>query len=205
MRFDSLAHLPLAAACLLGLGASFSASAGGVGAVVLGGMHTDTVYFYDSANDYAQYKQTQIAPNMGGGVEVLLGDRDDRITGVFRGYFVQDAAQKDPATLTEIVSPDDVVANVRTIPRNIGVGTFGLEWGFLGSTDSFQLIIVTALGSGFLTTDHSEFMLGELGGGFTYRFGRNLEAYAEVVYQARYRKGFAHGSNGYAGARFRFD
>jgi hypothetical protein len=193
------------ALALTTLAVSSPAFAGGFGIFGVGGVHTDTVYFYDAANDLAQYRQNQTLPNYGGGMEFVLGDRDDKITGIFRGYFLQDAPQQDPAKRTESVAADDVVANVREEPRNIGAGSFGIQWGFLGSPDKLMATAITAVGSGFLTDDHTEFMMLQVGGGATYRLNRNLQVYGDIEYTARMRKQVSHGANGYVGVRYLFD
>lgn len=194
--------LPLLAAALAFPAPAF---AGGVGLTLSSGITTDTVYFYDASDNMAQYQQSQVIPNFGTGLEFVLGDRDDKITGLFRAFWLQDAAQKDPATTTSLVDPADVVANVREVPNNIGLATFGIQWGFLGKPDKFQLGAVTSLGAGFLTTDHSEFALGEAGLNCTYMFGRSIQAYAEVGAVARYRKVFRPGGQAHLGVRVLFD
>jgi hypothetical protein len=198
-------RLPLYLLALAGLTFTPEAHAGGVGVLGTVGMRSDTVYFYDSANDMAQYRQSQTLPAFGTGIEFVLGDRDDKITGVFRGYWLQDAAQKDPATITTSVNKDDVVSAYNDEPRNLGMGSFGVHWGFLGTPDKFMVNFVTAAGSGFLTDDHTEFLMVQGGAGATYRFGRSFQAYADVDYTLRYRKSFTHGAGMYAGVRYLFD
>ena len=85
--------LPLLAAL-----ASAPAFAGGVGLIGAGGLYTERVYFYDAAGD--QYKQSQVIGSYGAGIEIALGDRDDRILGISRLYWVQDTPEKDPANST---------------------------------------------------------------------------------------------------------
>src|SRR5262245_38667067 len=109
------AVVPLVA---LGLALAPAAHAGGIGLVGTGGFQTDHVYFYDASDDYAQYEQTQTLADFGGGVEIVLGDKDDKIIGIFRGYYLQDSPEKDPATITTLVDADNVVATVRTDPKS---------------------------------------------------------------------------------------
>lgn len=189
----------LAAACL---GASLLAApayAGGIGIVGTVGAQTDRVYWYD-ADDLEQHHVNNMLLNYGTGIEVVLGDRDDRIIGVMRGYWMQDAPQQNPAQ-----GKDDRVANVRDNPRNVGMAIFGLQWGFLGSPDAFQLYANTGLGSGFLTTDHSEFVAGALGVGAQYRLSPNLAVLGDIDYTMRYRKSFSHGAATYVSLRYLFD
>ena len=99
--------------------ASSTAWAGGVGIVGTGGMHTETVHFYSSVDaigdpyanfrDYDQYQLSQTLGNGGFGIELMLGDRDDKITGVFRGFYNIDQPQQDPATVTSLVAAEAVV------------------------------------------------------------------------------------------------
>jgi hypothetical protein len=187
------------------LGVSSTAFAGGFGLMGLGGVHTDTVYFYDSSNNMAQIRQTQTLPQYGVGGEFLLGDRDDRIIGVFRGYWMQDAPQQDPAERTKTVAPENVVAAVRTEPKNIGAASFGVQWGLWGDPEKLMVTGITAVGSGFLTTDHTEFMMLQLGGGATYAFRPDMQVFADVNYTGRYRKNFSNGVTAYAGVRYLFD
>ena len=98
-----LAAASLAAATL----AAAPAHAGGIGILGHGGIHTEKAYYYsnvseggsaiDDPKNYRQFKQSQILPQFGGGLEFILGDRDDKIIGVFRAAYNMDAAQKDPA------------------------------------------------------------------------------------------------------------
>src|SRR5678816_3849010 len=108
----------------LALFAASPAFAGGFGLVFTGGANTDQVFYYDQADNMAQHQQDQLLPLMGAGVEFVLGDKDDRIEGVFRGYWQRDMPEKDPAAHAEI-APGDVVSAIREEPRDIGVGTFG--------------------------------------------------------------------------------
>lgn len=55
-------RLPLYLLALAGLTYTTDAHAGGVGVLGTVGMRSDTVYFYDSANDMAQYRQS---PSLG--------------------------------------------------------------------------------------------------------------------------------------------
>src|SRR5688572_22211937 len=125
----------VAAALLL----SSDAFAGGFGLTATGGLRTDRVFFYDSTQEDLEFSQTQLSANYGAGVEFLLGDRDDRINGLFRGYWLQDAAQKHPSKMvkdgevvhsdvigSDPVSPDNVIANVRDVPKNTGTASFGV-------------------------------------------------------------------------------
>jgi hypothetical protein len=208
-------RLAFVAAALL---VSSEAFAGGFGITATGGMRTDRVFFYDSSQNDAEFAQTQLAANYGAGLEFLLGDRDDRINGVFRGYWLQDAPQKNPADMvkdgevvhadvtgSEPVSPDDVVANVRDDPRNVGAASFGVQWGLVGNPTKNQLVLMTALGAGFITTDHTEFAMAQGGVGGTFTIAHDFQAFADLEYTLRYRKGFSQGVNAWVGMRYLFD
>lgn len=190
---------------LIALAFTTPAFAGGFGILGSSGLHTQPVYYYDAQDTRDQYQVTQPILSYGTGFEVVLGDRDERITGVFRGYWLQDVAETHPSDLNTEIPSNRVVADVRDDPRNIGIATVGVEFGILGQPDGFMFTGYAGMGAGFLTTDHTEFLQLELGPGVAYAFGRNIEAFANVVYLTRYRKGFFHGPNAYAGVRYMFD
>jgi hypothetical protein len=190
---------------LIGLAFAGNAYAGGLGILGDIGFRSQPVYFYDSANDLKQYKQTQQILGFGAGLEVVLGDRDDRIFGVFRGYWLREVPERHPSDTTEIVGSGDVVATVRDEPRDVGVGTVGVSWGFVGQPDGFMVNALGSMGSGFLTSDHTEYLQVELGVGVSNRFGKNLLLFADAVYQVRFRKGFFSGPSMMGGVRYLFD
>ena len=192
------------AATVVALSAATTAHAGGLGLMTTAGFHGETVYFYDAGNGMAQIKQNQNIVSPGLGFDLVLGDRDDRITGTFRGYWVRDAAQKNPADLTSTVSPENVVGAYRENPANIGVAEVGVQFGFFGSPDTIQAITTVNIGSGFLTTDHREFLTASVAAGATWTFAPTLQAHATIGYAARYRKGFNHGAQGVLGVRYLF-
>ena len=192
---------------------SANAFAGGVGLVLTGGAHTETVHFYSNTDeagiieewqDYPQYQMIQTLSNMGGGIEFILGDRDDRFVGVFRGYFLQDAPQTAPRD-SGVIPADQVVGEFRSTPRNLGLAQIGINYGFLGNTDGFLFGATAHVGSGFLTNDHTEFLTADAGITASYRFNRQMSVFAEAVYTVRSRKGFSNGANGYLGVRYMFD
>jgi len=190
---------------LIALALAGNAYAGGIGILGDIGIRNQPVYFYDNADNLKQYKLTEQIFGFGTGVEVILGDRDDRIFGVFRGYWLREAPETHPSEITELVAPGDVVATVRDEPRDVGVGTVGVSWGFVGQPDAFMLNAVGSMGSGFLTTDHTEYLQVELGLGVSQRLGNNLLLFVDAVYQLRYRKGFFHGPSAMGGIRYLFD
>lgn len=193
--------LPPLFASLVALFSASPAFAGGVGLLGTGGMHGDRVYGYTTDPDTGNVKQNvpelQMNANFGTGLDVTLGDRDNRIVGVFRFWYLQDAAQSPPKT-------GDVYA-VRTSSRDVGMFSGGLQWGIVGDPTRLQLTAVTLIGSGFLTDDFTEFALGEAGIGGTFNPNRHMQVFAEVTGGIRYRKRVYPTANGTAGIRYLFD
>jgi hypothetical protein len=200
----------------LGLLASTPAFAGGFGLLVNGGVHTERVYFYENAirdadgelvaledpGEYPQFEQVQTLSNLGLGGEVILGDRDDRFIGTFQFYWMQDAAQRDPSSAS--TNKDSVVAAWRETPRNIGMGMVGVSWGAIGK-DKVTFGPTAHVGSGFLTTDHTEFLAVDAGPTVNVRVARSLLLHADALYMARFRKGWSQGGMLAIGARYMFD
>jgi hypothetical protein len=178
------------------------ALAGGFGIVGTGGMHGDRLYYYapDAQGELVQQEPLdQLNANFGGGLELVLGDRDKKILGVFRGYYLQDTPQRVEDEMT------GTVYNIRTAPRDIGMITGGLQWGLYGDPTGFQLILTSTIGTGFFTSDFTEFITGELGGGVSYTLQRRYQLHAEVSGGVRYRKSFYPTFNAYLGIRYLFD
>lgn len=191
---------------LLALAWTSNAWAGGIGVLATSGIHTQQTYYYDESDDLEQYKLTQVIPSYGTGLEIVLGDHEERVIGLFRAYWLQDMPERHPRDISNDVDSDDVVADVRDVPRNVGMGSIGIQWGFLGDPNGFMVTAVGAMGSGFLTTDHTEFFQMELGGGFAYNFAKMpVQGYANAAYAVRYRKNWSHGPVVYAGLRYMFD
>jgi hypothetical protein len=201
---------------------SAPAYAGGIGIIGSGGAHTERVFFYSRADtetfnqeepvlysnidDYEQFSTTQNVAQFGGGLELLLGDRDDLINGSCRVYYQQDAPQTDPATITAIVDPDYVVAAYREKARHVGVGLIGLNFGmFEFASDRMRFGLVGHIGSGFITTDHTDYFIASVGPSLTYKASRRVHVFGDVVYQARVRTIASHSGNIYLGARYYFD
>ncbi|MFT7520059.1 MAG: hypothetical protein ACI9MC_002203 [Kiritimatiellia bacterium] len=190
---------------VLALLVTTNAVAGGVGLLATGGLYNERVYFYDKSDNYRQYQQTQTIGTMGTGLELTLGDRDDRVNGIARAYWQLETPQSDPANLTGLVDPGNVVAAYREEARHIGIFTVGMQIMLLGSPDKFSLNLVGTAGSGFLTEDHTEFLMLELGTGANYRIARNLELNVTAQAHLRYRKWTRMGVTSYAGMRVLFD
>ncbi|NCG21635.1 MAG: hypothetical protein GWP91_21685 [Rhodobacterales bacterium] len=201
-----------------GLLLAVPAQAGGVGVLMTGGMHSERVWFHsdhaipegggdavliDSPKDYERYENTQTLPNVGGGIELILGDRDDRFLGAFRIYALQDGPQSEPSS--EVLKDEYIVSNIRDTPRTTGLGTVGLTWGFLDLGDSMRLGVSTHIGSGFLTTDHLEYFALDAGPTYTWRASRNVMLVGDITWQMRHHKIASHSINAFVTARYMFD
>jgi|JI6StandDraft_1071083.scaffolds.fasta_scaffold147064_2 hypothetical protein len=210
MRFVA----PIAALLL-----STSAHAGGIGPMVVGGFHTEPLYYYSattdgtaggsrfqSPTDYDQFKVSQAIGNIGAGLELVLGDRDDFIQGTFRAYWQLDTPQIDPSKSSDLVDAEVLVADWRENARHTGVGTVGLQVGVVrAAADKFKFGISAHVGAGFISPNHNEFFLGQLGTNINYQITPTLEAYLDVTYALRIRKQLSHGVLGTAGLRILFD
>lgn len=207
-----------AVAPLLALLVSAPAYAGGVGPMVMGGFHTESVPYYwtiadagqgdpiADINAYEQVFETQFIGNVGGGLELVLGDRDDLIQGVFRGYYMMDFAQSAPGPGAELLDSGAVIANWRENVNHLGIGSVGLTFGVArAAADRFKFSIATHIGAAFVTENRGEFILWQVGGNANYLITRTVEFYVEVTYGLRARKDISHGVYGAAGLRFMFD
>lgn len=189
------------------------AAAGGLGVMATGGVHTETLYYYESVDEkgnaipdpklYPQYSDSQLLPSYGFGGEFLLGDRDDRIFGVSRFYYLSDAAQQDPTA--DALHPKDVVVARRETARPTGVGTIGLSWGIVGNPNKFQFGVATHIGAAFLTKDYTDYFMLQAGPMVTYRPSRQVMVFGEALYTARYRSELSHAPGLNAGVRYFFD
>jgi hypothetical protein len=187
---------------------STPAVAGGIGLFGGGGMGTTPIYAYEDGNSNP-YIINQLRPRSGFGGQLVLGDRDDRFVGVFRFYWqaqlpqiddgIQVAAEAQGAT-------SDVRYAINTDTINVGIGTAGIQWGIWGDrTGGLAINALTCIGAGIMTADAREFIVLEMGPGVQYSLNKRVQLNAEVLYQARYRKGFDHAVTGTVGARYLFD
>ena len=176
-----------------------AAQAGGVGFLVNSGVHQDRVYYYDA--DEVQYVNKQIRPNYGMGLEIILGDEDDRILGVARGYYLQDAPPTEPPN--PVV--DDPIYNIPDTPEHLGVASVGAHWGIFGNPTGFQVHLVTLLGGGIVSVDNLEFIIADLGIGAHYQFAENFQLVGDATLSMRYRKRLYPGTSAYVGIRYLFD
>ena len=191
----------LASSLFLAVVASSPARAGGVGVLATGGMHTDRAYYYNAEGQQGIDNQTQ--PQAGIGVEGLLGDRDDKIIGIMRLYWLRDSPPDSPDTqgVKDPVYPDYDSLE----PRDIGVAEIGVQWGLLGDPAGLQLTLTSLIGTGFITTDSTEFFLADVGVGGTYAVAESIQLWANVGMNFRHRKIASYGPAAYAGVRYLFD
>ena len=92
-----------------------------------------------------------------------------------------------------------------TQPPGDSVAEIGVQWGLLGDPDGLQLTLTTLVGSGFLTSDSTEFAMADVGAGFTWSAAESIQLYANVAMTARHRKILTYGPAAYAGVRYLFD
>lgn len=201
-------NIPLVGSLIFGVLSASDAVAGGIGVITTAGVHQENIYAYDQ--ELIQYSVTQLRPNLGAGVQGLLGDRDDRIMGYVKMYYMIDSPQVDNDISAKVKAENEgvegaVVYAVREDPRSVGVASVGVQWGLLPNADAFQLTAISGIGAGALTIDSSEFILVELGAGAQYALTEQLYLHGELAYQGRYRKSFDHGAGVNVGVRFMFD
>jgi hypothetical protein len=190
------------------------AFAGGLGVIVTGGAHTEPLYYYKNTDDsgvpygsiadYQQKKLTETLPNFGFGLDLGLGDRDDAIIGDCRFYWLMDTPQRAPWDAGSSVPKDQTTVAYREQARNVGIGEIGLTWKLVGN-ENIRLNAVGHVGSAFLTDDHTEFLIADLGPGVNYRLTRQTQLFGDVSYMLRFRKDFSHSVNAFVGARYMFD
>ena len=178
------------------------AFAGGIGLVTSAGGHSDRVWSYDV--DEQLPVENQLNANYGGGLEIILGDRDNKILGIFRGYYILDSPEHAP-TRPDEVAKEDYVYSFREEPRGIGLINAGIQWGIAGEPSGLQFTVVSTLGAGIFTDDLTEFLTAEVGPGATWMAARQVQLALSVTGGVRYRKHFYPQGNAYLGVRYLFD
>ena len=187
---------------LLGLFASLpSANAGGLGLFTQAGLHQGYAYYYDLYG--AQGIDSQYKPHYGVGIEGVLGDKDDRLKGIFRMSWNQDQPLTEPQVPAEgeyFYSDEEAKG-----ARNDGLIAIGLQWGIWGEPTGFEVVATTLLTSGFWTVDSLEYFVIDIGAGATYSPQENMQFFGVLSFAPRYRKQFALGGQATVGARVFFD
>ena len=183
------------------MGTNSVAYAGAIGLQGTAGLHQDRAYYYSQTGE--QGLDNQSRPNYGRGLETLVGDKDEKVQGVLKISWVQDAVVKRPDTgRTENA---EFPAEHLQKKRNVGVLGLGIQWGVLGDPSGTQMNITSVVGSGFLTTDNTEFVLLEAGVGGTHNLSETVQLTGTLAATMRYRKGMSLGPNAYMGIRYLFD
>jgi|GEM_PF-1223583 len=196
----------LTALAALALTASQTANAGALGTVVTAGLHQERAYYYSRQGE--QFRETQMRFNSGIGIEALIGDKDEKIQGIVRFLWMSDAQATNPNTVDSkgdklilAEHPDyDSLKN-----KNSGVLGLGVQWGLLGDPSDKQIVLTSIVGSGFITTDNTEYVMLEVGAGGTYNLTETMQATANIALTVRNRKALSFGPNMYAGVRYLFD
>ena len=179
------------------------ANAGTIGLHTMAGLHQERAYYYSQNGD--QGIDSQSRPNYGLGFETMVGDKDEKVQGLMRISWMQDAAPKSPDTGNVKSEDADIPPAYAQGPRNIGMLGLGVQWGVLGDPSGTQMNITSIVGSGFLTNDNTEFVLLELGVGGTHNLSESLQLTGTVAASMRYRKHMSLGPTMNVGVRYLFD
>ena len=186
----------------LSFAATSVAHAGAIGAITNVGFHQENAYFYDRL-DVQQEVDKQLQFNTGFGIETLVGDKDEKIQGILRFMWMVDSPPTAPDTgdtpLPQTPDYESLSA------RHVGVLGLGVQWGILGDPMDKQLVLTSLVGSGFITTDNTEYVLLEAGVGGTYNLTQTIQATANLALTMRNRKQMSFGPNMYMGIRYLFD
>lgn len=170
-----------------------------------GGFRQMPAYFYNA--ELEQGIDWQSRPSYGFGVDGVLGDKDDRILGIFRFYTLFDQPTVEPdlsgeeGDTSEYVFPAAHEEPVVTV----GAATVGVQWGLYGDPTGLQLTASTMAGTAFLTSDNLEFFIFEPGVGFSWTTNDRIQVFGNANWQLRFRKKFTQGANVVAGVRYLFD
>ncbi len=195
------------------------AYAGGIAPFVIGGFHTESVPYYstaanggngpafDSPNDYEQYFDVQLNPNLGAGLEFTLGDKDQVLRGVFRAFWFRDFATTDPALTVSNVKPDALVSPYRADARDFIAFSAGLQAAALRAVeDRLHFGPALHVGAGAVGEVKEMYMLIQPGVYTGFQINRNLEVTVEATYGLRIDKSeVSHGVIGAAAFRYLFD
>ena len=150
-----------------------------------------------------EHRETQLRFNSGLGIEALVGDKDEKIQGILRFLWMSDAQATTPDTGDTILPEHPDYESLKN--KNTGVLGLGVQWGLLGDPSDKQLVLTSIVGSGFITTDNTEYVMLEVGAGGTYNLSETLQANANLALTVRNRKHLSFGPNMYAGIRYLFD
>ena len=185
------------------LTATQSAHAGAIGLLTTAGLHQERAYYYSPNDTTNAGVDSQLRPNMGVGIEAIVGDKDEKVQGILRMGMLQDSPPLEPDTgnVKNAIYPPAHLQD----PRRVGILGLGVQWGLLGDPTGTQLTVNSVIGTGFITTDNTEFLLVEAGVGGTHNLTSRLQANVTLAGTMRYRKHMSLGPNVYAGIRYLFD
>ena len=198
---DPMKTFALTALAALAMTAGQTAHAGAIGTVATAGFHQERAYYYTRQGE--QHRETQLRFNSGLGIEALVGDKDEKIQGILRFLWMSDAQATTPDTGDTILPEHPDYESLKN--KNTGVLGLGVQWGLLGDPSDKQLVLTSIVGSGFITTDNTEYVMLEVGAGGTYNLSETLQANANLALTVRNRKHLSFGPNMYAGIRYLFD
>jgi hypothetical protein len=185
------------------LSIGFNAHAGAIGLTTTGGFHQALSYYYSQDGQQGIDKQSR--PNYGVGLEAMVGDKDEKVQGLLRMNWVVDAPTLKPDTGDLDINDAVFPRADKEDPRSVGTLGLGVQWGVLGDPTGTQLNVSAVVGTGFITTDNTEFLMIEAGVGATHNLTSSLQANVNVMGTMRYRKRPSYGPNVYAGIRYLFD
>jgi hypothetical protein len=185
------------------LSIGFNAHAGALGLTTTGGLHQELSYYY--SQDGQQGTDNQLLPNYGVGLEAMVGDKDEKVQGILRMNWLFDYPPVLPDTGDLEIEDALFPPAHKEDPRSVGTLGLGVQWGVLGDPTGTQLNVSAVVGTGFITTDNTEFLMIEAGVGATHNLTSSLQANVNVMGTMRYRKRPSYGPNVYAGIRYLFD
>ena len=179
------------------------AQAGGLGITTQNGLYQNKAYYYRS--DGKQGFDSQMSYSTGLGVDVLLGNRSDRLQGILRLGWSRDFPASNPE-FTEEEGYEYTFPEYDSLsPTDVGVTSIGLQWTLLGDPTGAQLMATTSLSSAFWTPQSTEYFLIDVGLGGSYTVQDRFQTYATINFAPRYRKSLSMGINTCIGARILFD
>ena len=129
-----------------------TAYAGAIGLNTTAGLHQQRAYYY-SQDGGEQGIDNQYRPNYGVGLELMVGDKDEKVQGILRMNWLQDSPLNEPDT-GNVKDPVFPPAHEQD-PRNVGALGLGVQWGVLGDPTGTQLNVSAVVGTGFITTDNT--------------------------------------------------
>ena len=164
-----------------------SAEAGGLGIDILGGTHTEKVYFFDANS--TKFLENQQRPTWGVGIQAILGDRDDALIGIMKFGYINDLpghsavsppeegfSGDNPTQVTGRLDCEDDSAADLCGPRPVGTVSAGLQWRIWGDPMGLQVSLLPSVGAGVITKDSTEYIQLEFGPGVHYAFSKQLQA-----------------------------